>query len=228
MSQAGSIPEISQLSMVFGHIGGGALGWLKEHRIIHRNIRPGVILINSAAITMSRLTGFSEYCEEGSSAEGLPGSELDPWVSAGSEFRAPEMRLGQRYGNEVDIYSLSAVLSHMLLIRPCSQTAPSILPQDSYLQDLIERDLHAMPDRRLTSLDVQRELNCILGNKHAEWPPFGYTMAKRNISLKCDRRHGEDFMKRKSLRAALKALQHSGNLEVVDFSNLKWAIGSDK
>lgn len=246
MSKAGSTLELSQLAMVFGQIDDGALEWLKKQRIIHRNIRPDVILIRNAPVIMSWLTGFFECCE-GPSDEGVLGRQHDHWLSAGIEFRAPEMKPGERYGNEVDMFSLSAVMDRMLLPCPRSQSKDSydsaspspsshnpcmhytgfselsMLPKDSYLHDLIKRGMHTMPDQRLTPLNVQRDFDCILGSQSTEWPPFAYSLAKRVIALQCDRRNGIDLISRESLRTALKALQHSSEFAPMDFPNLKWA-----
>ena len=220
--------------MVFAQIGGDALGWLKKQNIIHRNIRPEVILIKNTMATVSCLTGFSE-CYKGLSTQGLPGRHDDPWVSAGFDYYAPEMIMGQLYANEVDMYSLCAVLTRMLSLCDLSTTVNAddsasqskenhesdlqpadwyerrVSCNDSYLNDLINRGLHVAPDQRLTPLELQHEFVCIFGNVQIEWPPFKCRIVRSTLPLQCDRRGGKNLINCKSLNAVLEALWHSGN-----------------
>ena len=248
LSSAESHLEISQLMMVFAQIGGNALGWLKKQNIIHRNIRPEVVLIKNRTATMSYLTGFSECCE-GPSAQGLPGSQDDPWMSAGFEYCAPEMRMGHVYANEVDMYSLCAVMKRMLSLCDLSTTidaddfasqskethksawepvASYKLPatfDDSYLHVLIKRGLHVTPDQRLTPLELQHDFDSVFGNIQVEWPPFKCRVIRLPLHIQCDRRDGNDFIDCKSLNAVLEALWHSRN-GIANTTQPAWTYGS--
>jgi len=69
---------------------------------MHRNIRPGAILVARGFPVTSRLTGFSEALSATSAVEAVG----DP------DFRAPEMSGNQGYDQLVDVFSLSKVIQH--------------------------------------------------------------------------------------------------------------------
>ncbi|MCJ1465867.1 hypothetical protein MMC07_004486 [Pseudocyphellaria aurata] len=92
--EIGRRPEAWEIEFMFAQLA-TALRFLKEHKIIHRDIRPGTILIANSGSMSSRLAGFSE------SYVGLTARD----VKGDENFRAPEMN-GTYYDAKVDVYSL--------------------------------------------------------------------------------------------------------------------------
>ena len=107
--EIGGISDPSHLISLYGQVAGG-LHWVHEQGIVHRDLRPGVIITDidsREAFMSSLLTGFSEACKfsEESPAKGVITFEA---------YRAPEMRKNCEYTAQVDVYSLSAIVHQSL------------------------------------------------------------------------------------------------------------------
>ena len=84
-----------------------ALKALEKYSIIHRSIRPSVILIDDGflgSLKTARLSGFSECCRGPAAKGGI----------VKSEYTAPEIEEDTPYGAKVDIYSLSKVVKQCI------------------------------------------------------------------------------------------------------------------
>ena len=206
--------EVFDLLQVYVQIGACALEWLRKQEIIHRNIRPGVILIQTTGRVSARLTGFSECCK-GSVAQGLPGYENNPWISSSRKYRAPEMLGGEQYSHPVDIFSLSAIMEEML------SRYPSLMDQGSHMRDLVHTGLNQHPGSRLTPYYLRQTLEQSMGSLETEWPPFQSVLAVRACVLNCSRSGGIDYVSSKSLQEVLNGLRHSGDKAAIT-SELRW------
>ena len=205
--------------MLYAQLGGAALGWLRERKIIHRNIRPNVILLQTSGRLQARLTGFSE-CFIGTPARGLPENDYDPWVKMSMRYRAPEMRGGDEYSYPVDMYSLSAVIDQAL-------SHPTVFVNGTFLRDLVTSGLEQHPAPRLTPQDLHLRVEQAIGSLEVSWPPFRTAQASRSFALECYRSKGVEYVSRSSLQEVLGALRHSGH-EAVTTSDLKWAYGGQQ
>ena len=168
--------ELSELMSLYAQLGGGALHWLKGHKIIHRNIRLSVILVPEEAVPSSRLTGFSE-CLSGDSAQGMPGNEEDPWILDGKKYRASEMADGQNHSFPLDMYSLSKVFELVI------EENTALRGRDSYLRDLVSHGLHACPSSRITPPGLCDSFERTIGCLDAVWPPFQRFGSGRKFTL---------------------------------------------
>lgn len=139
------------------------LKWLESHSIIHRHIRPAVILVDPNN-KQHCLTGFSEFCT-GPTATGVVGSE---------DYRAPEIVHGSTYDAKVDVYSLSAVIQGYF--PPCNNLSTLL---DSEITSIggLEND----PTHRPSASQVCDLVNGLVGGY--EWPPFGSFMVTRRLVM---------------------------------------------
>ena len=206
--------EIFDLLQLYVQLGACALEWLRKQEIIHRNIRPSVILVQTIRRVSARLTGFSECCK-GSVAQGLPGYENDPWVSSSKKYRAPEMLGAEQYSHPVDMFSLSAIMDEAL------SRYPSLMEQGSYMRDLVHSGLDQYPGSRLTPSSLRQTLEQSMGSLETEWPPFRSVLAVRAFVLNCNRSEGIDYVSSNSLKEVLNALRHSGDKAALT-AELRW------
>lgn len=207
--------EPSQLMLIYAQLGGGALDWLEQHNIVHRNIRPDVILLHDTLRITPRLTGFSESVHLASARE-LPRMEYNPWMSASEAYHAPEMQAGQPYSNSVDIYSLSMVIQRVI------SNNSTLFATDAYLRNLITQGLTEDPKARLTPSKLRLAFEQTIGSLEADWPPFKQFSAEKEIALDFDCHDDNIFIASKSLQAVLTALRRSGN-EAANLSDSRWA-----
>ena len=204
-----------ELMSLYAQLGGGALLWLKGHKIIHRNIRSAVILVPERDMMSPRLTGFSE-CFSGESAQGLPDGEQDPWILDGKDYRAPEMQERQNYSFPVDMYSLSKIIKRAI------EGSSAWHGRDSYLRELVSHGLHASPGSRITPSDLRTKFEQMIGCLNSAWPPFQTFGAERKFTLNFKSTDDGIFVLRSSLRAVVTALWGVEQLKASS-SDLKWA-----
>ena len=207
--------DVLEFLHIYAQLGACALEWLRRQGIIHRNIRPSVILVQTAGRVTARLTGFSECCKE-SVAQGLPGQENDPWVSLSQKYRAPEMLGVENYSHPVDMYSLSAIMDEALSCHP------SLLARGSHVRDLVDCGLDQNPGSRLTPLSLRQTLEQTMGSLEPRWPLFRSVHAVKAFVLDCNRSRGIDHVSVKSLQEVLNALRHSEDKAAMA-SEMRWA-----
>lgn len=198
------LPEAPHLILLYGQIGGGALKWLEKSNIIHRHIRPAVILVNNEKYMSACLTGFSES-SMGSSDE----------IGIGTDaYAAPELKAGRLHDTKVDVYALSATVQECL-----SVGHPGILPDDSQIADSIAKGVQESPGARPTPSNIHDTLYECVGNVHLPWPPFSCFSMRNFFSLKIDRRNGIKGFANAELFATLCALVPNSS-KLPYFSNL--------
>ncbi|GFR48499.1 hypothetical protein Agub_g10398, partial [Astrephomene gubernaculifera] len=123
-----------------------ALRYLHARQVVHRDVKPANILIDSAGTLRLCDFGFARYTMMASS----PSSQQAPTDPRVAEpltpyvitrwYRAPEVLLGMSYGSAVDIWSLGCTLAELATGRP-------LLPGSSSLDQLarVEELLGPLP-----------------------------------------------------------------------------------
>ncbi|MCJ1247938.1 hypothetical protein MMC30_005153 [Trapelia coarctata] len=163
-----SLPESSDIMLLYGQIGGGALKWLEKMDIIHRNIRPAVILVDDTRHMSARLTGFSESSKGPSEEKGI----------GPDEYAAPELKAGRPQDIKVDVYALSVTIRECL-----SLSHPGGLPDDLQIAGSITKGLEESSTDRPNPSDIYETLHRCVGNVNLPWPPFQSFYVRRNFGL---------------------------------------------
>lgn len=84
-----------------------ALYWIRQNRIVHRDLKPENILIDSR-LRRLKIADFGLAVQQSK-----PGTLLSK-VAGSGWYMAPEMLLGYKYDETVDLYSLGVILYEML------------------------------------------------------------------------------------------------------------------
>lgn len=158
------LPEAGDIGFMFAQLA-TALRFLNEHEIIHRDIRPGTILVANERSMSSRLAGFSESCS------GLAATD----VRGEKNYRAPEMN-GSSYDAKVDVYSLSKTA------KACFS-----LVSDSSISDpvanLADIGLTNEPSGRPGAAQLCQSFNIFAGGHYSS--PFSFVTASRRFHFHC-------------------------------------------
>lgn len=131
-----------------------AVAHAHRHLVVHRDIKPGNVLVDGEGRVVLLDFGISRVLEEGESAQTSSGS-----YAFTPRYAAPEQRAGGAVSTATDVYGLGALL-HMLLLRqpvdlPEGEDAPR-LPQGmpSDLAAILRRALARDPARRYPSAEA--------------------------------------------------------------------------
>ena len=153
-----------------------ALGYLRTHNIMHRSIRPHVILVDPLREPVhAQLTGFSEWRTIELNVHGVAGLP---------EYRAPEMRENEQYGPQVDVYSLSAVTQEFF--PPTGKDAPML---DTDYKRLITCGMSKSPGDRPEPFYVHDTIKNFIGGSDftggpdVSWTPFRQVLASRRYTI---------------------------------------------
>lgn len=162
-----------------------AVAYLHSRGIMHRNIRPGAILVARGTPVASRLTGFSEAISAATAIEEV----------GHSDFRAPEMSGNQEYDQLVDVFSLSKVIEHCLAIQDISNTL---------IDPIFRKGLAADPSERFTASRIHQEI-CSLADNDYVWPFQSLTL-KRRFRLAWCREDNDTYVRLSDLCQVIKGL----------------------
>ena len=187
--EADRLPDPLDLLLLHAQIAAGALDWLEKQRIMHRNIRPAAILVKYHQPMDCLLTGFSESCK-GPSAEGLVANE---------RFRAPEMQSAGAYTASIDVFSICAVVCHLLGVSQSRE-----LLTDADIAYLLEQGLSKIPASRPRPSFLRSYYQQVIGHHAAPWPPFRSFLLKRYLNLRCAHLD-ETLIQAEDLQEVLKA-----------------------
>ena len=128
------------------------LKWLESNFIIHRHIRPAVILVDPQN-EQHCFSGLSEFCI----------SPTRTGIVNGENYRTPEIKNSSIYDAKIDVYSLSAVIHAYLL----SRSNLSML-LNSEIENL--KGLENDPAQRPNVLQICDMFNGLVNGY--EWPSF--------------------------------------------------------
>jgi WD40 repeat protein/predicted Ser/Thr protein kinase len=123
-----------------------AIQYAHEHAILHRDLKPSNVLIDQ--FDQPRITDFGLAKQLANSEPGAPNSDLtlSGQVLGSPNFMPPEQALGRhaRIGPHSDVYSLGAMLYHLLTGRPPFQgvTAQDVLLQVQNMEPVSPRRLN--------------------------------------------------------------------------------------
>jgi hypothetical protein len=184
------LPDAPDILKIHLQIGCGALQWLNERNIMHRSIRPAVILVNKRGPVHAQLTGFSDWCE-GPRSRGTVGPP---------KYQAPEMQAGSVYGAAVDVYSLCVLMQETLAL---TEQTRSISKID--LNNLVDSGMLQHPENRPTPLEMQDAITDIIGGHDVNWSPFSYFIARKDYVIDAARQENEDSMAALDLVRLLRA-----------------------
>ena len=168
----------------------GALQWLSESNIIHRNLRPAVILVNARGSIHAQLTGFSDWCQ-GPQSRGRIGL---------LKYQAPEMQADLAYDNAVDVYSLCTLTEEALGLTepalPITRTDLTILVQNGMLQH---------PEARPKPSETQNVITDLIGGYDVDWSSFSYFVAEKDYVINGVRQEYDDLIAALDLVRVLRA-----------------------
>ena len=142
-----------------------ALRSLELSGLIHRDIRPGTILISPKGVW---LTGFSAC---------ILGLATEKW-SENREYSAPEVQSGDRYDSRSDVYSLSLVLHRSLFPSSDDILTPDVYKGDPSLISLLDEGTTAEQDRRRLASQISSYLESMMG-KRLEMPFSSFLVVKK-------------------------------------------------
>lgn len=185
------ISDPSDLVLMYGQLA-GALEWVHNHGIVHRDLRPEVVITyreNKRSIMYSRLAGFSHFSQlsKESSTDGVVTEEA---------YRAPEMKDGCKYSTQVDMYSLSAIVQRSILVmhewKALNEDIVSQAPahgdtalEGSGIGKLITHGLLENPAERPTPSNIYGRVLDLAGTPWPIWPSFETFYAERKFTFSC-------------------------------------------
>jgi serine/threonine protein kinase len=146
-----------------------ALSYAHKNGVIHRDVKPGNILIDGEGNVRVLDFGIAKFFDEGSATRQFTRSDL---VMGTLAYMSPEQQDGlDRVTQASDLYSLGVILYEMFTgakpagrFRPPSQINPEVSPA---LEEIILKCLEPEPARRFSSADeIKDRLLTLLQGAH--------------------------------------------------------------
>ncbi|MCX7702649.1 MAG: serine/threonine protein kinase [Planctomycetota bacterium] len=172
------------------------INFLKEHNVVHCDVKPGNIIISKDDIAKLGDFGFARI--------GLElGKGMDETVLGTPEYISPEQAMGKRdLDFRSDIYSLGVSLFHMVTGKP-----PYEGPSGVILNKHIRAEI---PDPKELNKDITRELALVIKKMMAKSPQERYQSVEELIGDLAVARFTEDpkasdsFVGRTTILSAIK------------------------
>jgi Tol biopolymer transport system component/tRNA A-37 threonylcarbamoyl transferase component Bud32 len=140
----------------------GAVGYLHNHQLIHRDLKPGNILVTPGGEPKLLDFGISKILDLTSDPTATILRRLTP------KYASPEQARGENAGKRSDIYSLGAVLHTLLTGTPPGddQAAPFVHELNGDLGVVVRKALRREPEERYGSVEeFAADLRSVLGSE---------------------------------------------------------------
>ena len=206
--------DFSKLMFLYAQFEENALLWLKKHKIIHRNIKSDVILMSEKDMMSSRFIEFFE-CFFEKSVRNLSNDEQNSWMLNDKNYRIFEMQEKRNYSFSVDMYSLFKIIKRAI------EKSFAWHDRNSYLQELVNHDLHVNSSSKITSSNLRIRFEQIIDRLNSTWSSFQIFEVERKFILKFKFIDDEIFALKSSLRIIVIVLWDFELLKFNSF-NLKW------
>lgn len=197
-----------------------ALEYLHEHKIVHRDIKPDNILITTDGNILLSDFGIGKTMKSSDARE----SYLQRYINT---YSAPEIMEGKSFDERSDLYSLAAVIYHMLTaIKPADartrslsvqaglpdplRSANEVNPQvPTSVANILSRTMEASPTRRPATAKIMRNAFIEALNAFKQTPSAVRSMALENSPEETVRQM-KSFARRKgTLTETLRALREA-------------------
>ena len=150
-----------------------ALGYVYRQGLIHRDVKPAnlLVMLNSGAITDVKITDFGSVLN-------LAADVTQVYRVGSLAYMSPEQLDGSGLDCRADMYSLGAVLYHLIAGRP---------PFDAQVQSAMMNQIYNVQPTPLTGLRsgvgpavdavIQRSLAKNPADRHASWDEFAQALS---------------------------------------------------